>query len=288
VFAGIQQTALGFLNARSIPAYDELTNSGLLRHLLIRRGERSGEIIVCFVINGEKIAGEEELAALLISEFPEIRGVLINTHTSRGNANLSDCWRVLYGRGYIQDSLCGLDLRVSAGAFYQVNSLAAEKLYEAALEMADLEQGETVLDLFCGAGAIGLFFAKQRPDISVTGVEIEERAVDDARENAKRNGIGNTRFAQADLGSPEQAAECLAGGFSTVVVDPPRKGLDPSVAAAIASAGPRRIVYISCDPATLSRDIRFLSQYGYVASKVRAVDLFPRTRHVEIIAVLNK
>ncbi|MCL2702190.1 MAG: 23S rRNA (uracil(1939)-C(5))-methyltransferase RlmD [Defluviitaleaceae bacterium] len=287
IFASIQRKALGFLNARRIPAYGEETGKGILRHLYLRRGERSGEIMVCFVINGECLKDGDELAAMLAGEFPAVRGVLINTHTARGNANLGSGWSVLYGRDYIMDNICGLEMRISAGAFYQVNTSAAEELYGAAFDMADLEENETVLDLFCGAGAIGLFFAKKRPDINVTGVEIDGKAVADARENAKHNAVNNIRFVQADLDFSGNDISRLVSGFSAVIVDPPRKGLGNHTVSAIAAAHPRRIVYISCDPATLSRDISLLGKYGYTVIKSRAADLFPRTRHVEVIAVLK-
>jgi 23S rRNA (uracil1939-C5)-methyltransferase len=286
VFSEIQKTVLDFINSRKLSAYNETDGSGLLRHLYLRRGERSGEIMACLVVNGEGINGEDELTNILIQKFPAVKSVMVNKHTAKGNANLGVKWRVLYGREYINDSICGLNLRVSAGAFYQVNTSAAEKLYEAAFEMAETECNENILDLFCGIGAIGLFFAKKLPHSSVTGVEVEQRAVSDARENARLNNIGNIRFIQANLGQPERSLKSITEGFSTVIADPPRKGLDKLTIEAIAAAKPKKIVYISCDPATLSRDIKYFGQYGYKAVKTRAADLFPRTKHVESVVII--
>lgn len=279
IFGEIQKYILDMLNDGGISAYDEGTGRGLMRHLYLRRGRDS--LSVAFVINGKHIPGEETMAAALLQKFPEITGILVNPHSKPGNVVIGDKFRLLYGDGHIRDEFCGLDMRIHPRSFYQVNAPAAELLYQNALSMAELMPGERVLDLYCGTGAIGLFFAKKRHDISVTGVEIEERAVADALENAKANNLANISFTRADLSSAPATA-----GYTTIVVDPPRRGLDAATAAALNAAGARQIIYISCNPATLARDIRLIPAYAPAA--VRAVDLFPRTKHVELVALLRQ
>jgi len=285
VFARIQHEVLVFVNQRKITAYDETTNTGLLRQLYIRRGERTGEIGVTFVINGNSLPDESVLAGKLSAKFPSIVSVMINSHTKKGNANLGRHWRILRGRDYIYDEMCGLRLKIGAEAFYQVNTLAAEVLYDEAFKMADLRPGERVLDLYCGIGSIGLSFAKKRADIQITGVEIVKSAVENAAANALENGINNAEFVRADLGDDGHVD---MRGFDTVVVDPPRSGLDVPVISALALAKPEKILYISCNPATLARDMAALREHGYEMADVLAVDLFPRTHHVEAIALLRR
>ena len=286
-FADIQKTALGFMQERNISVYDETTGKGLLRHMYLRRGEHDGEICLCFVINGDGIPGEKELAEIMTRKFPKITGVLVNVHKGRGNANIGESFRLVQGRAHINDGICGMKIRINPRSFYQVNTGAAELMLQTAFEMISIPPAEKVLDLFCGAGTIGLFFAKNRPDIQVMGIEIEAQAVADAEENAKINGLTNIRFTEADLSASDSLPGLLEGS-GTIFLDPPRKGLDSVTAAAIAKSRPRQILYISCDPATFARDLRFLGQHGYKLTKIKAVDIFPRTKHVEAVVLLQR
>lgn len=218
--------------------------------------------------------------------LPGLTTVLHNVNTRPGNVILGDAYHTLFGPGYIEDVLFGLRFRLSPASFYQVNHHQAQVLYEKAIALADLHGTETVLDLYCGTGTITLCLAKAAG--TVIGVEVVAQAIEDAKENARRNGIENARFFCADAG--QAAARLAAEGTrpEVITVDPPRKGLSPEVISAMAEMGPNRIVYVSCDPATLSRDVKLLGQHGYRFVKAEAVDLFPRTKHVESVVLLSK
>ncbi|MDR1704802.1 MAG: 23S rRNA (uracil(1939)-C(5))-methyltransferase RlmD [Clostridiales bacterium] len=282
-FSDIGAYVRDFINTNKLTVYNEETGTGLFRHLYIRKGRRSGEILVCLVINGKGIPGEDALARGLVSAFPAVRSVAFNVNTRQTNVILGEDYRLLLGAGYICDGFCGLKLRISPKSFYQVNSPAAEVLYKAALDMAGLSEGDTALDLFCGVGAIGLYFAKEAR-VNVIGMEITREAVEDAKENARLNNIKNIEFIQTDL----------SGGFvprlkpDAVIVDPPRKGLGAELVNAISDVSPGKVIYISCDPGTLARDIGFFRERGYAAVKAVAVDMFPRTQHVECAVLLTK
>ena len=268
-----------------IPAYDETTGKGLVRHVCIRVNRR-GESLCCVVVNGNKVPREPELAGCVTAVVPHTVGVLLNSNTRRGNVILGDKYRTLYGQNYLMDTLCGLEFKLSMPSFYQVNRDQAEVLYHKALEFAGLTGKETVLDLYCGIGTITLCLAKAAK--RVIGAEIVPPAIRDAKENAVRNGIENAEFFCGD--AADIAARLEAEGLrpDVVTVDPPRKGLAPEVVASVAAMRPEKVVYISCDPATLGRDVKLFGQLGYQAVRAAAVDMFPGTAHVETVVLLSR
>ncbi|MBQ8390529.1 MAG: 23S rRNA (uracil(1939)-C(5))-methyltransferase RlmD, partial [Oscillibacter sp.] len=244
------------------------------------------ESLCCLVVNGKQVPREPELAAYVTAAAPKTVGVVLNTNTLRGNVILGDKYRTLWGRDFLMDTLCGLEFKLSVPSFYQVNRAQAEVLYSKALEFAGLTGEETVLDLYCGTGTITLCLAKKAK--KAIGAEIVPPAIEDAKENAKRNGIENAEFFCGD--ASDIAAKLEAEGLrpDVITVDPPRKGLAPEVIASVAAMGPKRVVYVSCDPATLGRDLKIFRQLGYETKRAVAVDMFPGTRHIESVALLTK
>lgn len=271
--------------AAKVKPYDEVTHTGLLRHIFVRTAAKTGQIMVCLVINGEDIPQKKRL----ISELTNLKGmtsIAINQNTRKGNAVLGDITKIIWGKDAIEDILCDLRFKISPRSFYQVNRDQAEILYQKAIEAAELSGNETVLDLYCGTGTITLCLAKKAK--TVIGVEVIDAAIENAKENAKRNNIENARFFCADAG---QAAKQLASeGIrpDVIVVDPPRKGVSLDVIEAMDEMSPKKIVYVSCDPATLARDVKLLSGRGYHLTHAEAVDLFPRCSHVESVVCLSK
>ena len=268
-----------------VPAYDEATGKGLVRHVYVRVN-RKGESLCCVVINGRQAPREPELAALVRSAAPKTVGVVLNTNTRRGNVILGDRYRTLWGQDFLMDTLCGLEFKLSVPSFYQVNRAQTEVLYAKAAEFAALTGRETVLDLYCGTGTITLCMAGSAA--RVLGAEIVPAAIDDARENALRNHIDNAEFFCAD--AADIAAKLEREGLrpDVITVDPPRKGLSEEVVASVAGMGPRRVVYVSCDPATLARDLKLFAQLGYPPVEAAPVDMFPGTAHVETVVLLSK
>lgn len=281
----IARAVEAYLREEGVPAYDEKTRRGLLRHIYVRTN-RAGQALACLVVNGDALPREEALVGRIRAACPETVGVALNTNDRDTNVILGDRYRTLWGEDTLTDELCGLQFRLSIPSFYQVNRDQAERLYGKAREYAGLTGRETVLDLYCGAGTITLAMARQAGQ--AIGAEIVAAAVENARENARRNGVKNVRFLLGDAG--ETAARLANENLrpQVVVVDPPRKGLEEEVIAAIAAMGPARVVYVSCDPGTLGRDIRRFAGLGYQAARAAAVDLFPRTRHVETIVLLQR
>ena len=267
-----------------ISAYDETTGKGLVRHVCVRVN-RKGESLCCVVVNGNKVPREPELAAYVTAAVPHTVGVLLNSNTRRGNVVLGDKYRTLFGRNYLMDTLCGLEFKLSMPSFYQVNRDQAEVLYGKALEFAGLTGNETVLDLYCGIGTITLCLAKAAK--RVIGAEIVPPAIRDAKENALRNHVENAEFFCGD--AADIAAKLESDGLrpDVVTVDPPRKGLAPEVIASVAAMGPEKVVYVSCDPATLGRDVKIFREFGYEAKRAAAVDMFPGTAHVETVVLLS-
>jgi len=262
-----------------VPAWDESQGKGLVRHLFVRSG------MVCVSAAGEPVH-EEELIEAFRAALPELRSVIWNKNMQTGNTVLTGEFRTLWGEDSVEVTLSGLRFRLSPRSFFQINPAQAERLYALAVEMADLSGTERVVDLYCGAGAIGLLAASRARE--VTGVEIVEAAVRDAEDTARRSGVSNIRFLCADAA---RAAERFAGeGYrpDVLFVDPPRKGLDPSVIGSVAVMAPARVVYVSCDPATLARDLRRFADAGYRAARAVAVDMFPRTRHIESVVKLTR
>ena len=274
-----------YLREFDVPAYDERTGEGLLRHIYVRTNQ-AGQALVCLVVSGEVLPHEEELVRRIRTACPSTVGVVVNVNKRDTNVILGEAYRTLWGEDALTDVLCGLTFRLSAPAFYQVNRAQAERLYGKAVEFAGLTGRETVLDLYCGAGTITLAMARLAG--TVIGAEIVPEAVANARENARMNGIQNAAFFCGDAGAVAKrlAAERLQP--DVIVVDPPRKGLGEAVVPVIASMAAERVVYVSCDPGTLARDVRGFSALGYQVVRVAAVDLFPRTRHVETVVLLSK
>ena len=277
------QAVREWMRRYKISAYDETTGKGLVRHIYVRVN-RAGQSLCCVVANGRQVPREPELAAYVCTAAPGTVGVVLNTNTRRGNVILGDRYRTLWGRDFLMDTLCGLEFKLSVPSFYQVNRDQAEVLYHKALEFAGLTGQETVLDLYCGTGTITLCMAGSAD--RVLGAEIVPAAIDDARENAARNHIDNAEFFCAD--AADIAAKLEREGLrpDVITVDPPRKGLSEEVVASVAGMGPRRVVYVSCDPATLGRDIKRFAGLGYRAVRACAVDMFPATCHVETVALL--
>ena len=275
-----------YIKENGISAYNEIEHKGLLRHIYLRKGAKSGEIMVCAVINGKKLPDENGLAEKLTAKCPAIKSIIINSNTEKTNVILGKHCRTLWGEDYITDILCGLRFRISPLSFYQVNRDQAEKLYGKAAEYANLSGNETVLDLYCGAGTIGLSMASKAK--SIIGVEIVPEAIEDANLNAALNGIENAEFI---CGDAPKAAEILKDkGIrpDVIILDPPRKGCAPDMIETAAAMSPERIVYVSCDPATLARDCGIFATLGYETVKATPVDMFPRTGHVETVCLLTK
>ena len=240
---------------------------------------------MCLVVNGRKLPHTEELIARL-QEVPGFTTLVLSVNTKAGNAVLGDEFITLYGPGYIEDTLCGLNFRLSPRSFYQVNHHQAQRLYETAISLAGITKEDTVLDLYCGVGTITLAMARSAG--KVIGVEVIPQAVQDAKDNAQRNGIENAEFFCGDAGQAALELESKGIKADVVVVDPPRKGLNADTIEALARFAPRRIVYVSCDPATLARDVALLKQRGYAVQSATAADLFPRCAHVESVVCLIK
>ena len=281
----VKRIVIDYVNHYRISAYDETAHTGLLRHIYVRRGAVSGQILVCLVVNGRKLPHTEDLVKRL-QALPGFTTLVLSVNTKKGNTILGDEFITLYGPGYIEDTLCGLNFRLSARSFYQVNHHQAQRLYEAAIAQAGITKDDTVLDLYCGVGTITLTMAKAAG--RVIGVEVIPQAVEDAKDNARRNGIANAEFFCGDAGEAALALEAQGVKADVVVVDPPRKGLNADAIEALARFSPRRIVYVSCDPATLARDVALLKDRGYRLLNAQAADLFPRCAHVESIVCMAR
>ena len=291
VFGKIVSYLCAFCDRNGIRAYEEESGKGELRHIYLRTGTQTGEVMVCLVVNGEQLANEDALACELMEHFPTVKSVMLNINRENTNVVLGDLYRTIGGRDYIEDVLCGLRFRISAGAFYQVNHNACELLYGIAKEKAALTGKETVLDLYCGIGTIGLSMAEDAG--KVIGIEIVEEAVARAAENAAENWVENAYFYCGDASDAEkllERAEAAHGDVSgaTVIMDPPRKGSTPELITYLAKRNFARIVYVSCNPDTLARDCVLFRELGYEIGKVTPVDLFPRTGHVEGVVCLER
>ena len=288
VLNDIGNTLCAFFAAHGIQPYDEERGKGLVRHIFLRRGAHSGQIMVCLVCTRPKLPHSDELVALLREKFRDIATILINVNAKKTNVILGEESVTLYGPGCIEDTLCGVPVRLGPLSFYQVNTLAAERLYGVAAEYAQLEPDDVLLDLYCGMGTIGLSMAGHCREL--IGVEIIPEAIDSAKANAARMGdavAAKSRFFCADAG--EAAARLAAEGLrpDVIMLDPPRKGCDETTLSAVVQMSPRRVVYVSCNPSTAARDAAWLGQHGYRAEKVQPVDLFPRTKHVETVVLLS-
>ena len=274
-----------FLNETGMRAYDEKTRRGLVRHVYVRRAVNTADAVAVIVASGGFGARTQALVEFLRRACPELSGIVLNVNKSDGNTVLAGDFHTLWGRGFIRDSLGGIVYELAPQAFYQINPPQAEKLYRKAVEYAAPE-GKTVLDMYCGAGTISLFLAKAAKQ--VIGAEIIPEAVENARENARRNGIENAGFICAD--ASEAAEKFLSDGVrpEVVVVDPPRKGMDEAAVRTLCGMAPDRVVYVSCNPATLARDVTVFNSCGYELKCAEAVDMFPRTSHVETVVLMTR
>ena len=289
----ILEIILQYMRENKIKSYDEKTGKGLIRHALIRYGFKTKEIMVCLVVNGKKLPKAERLIEKLI-QIEGMTSITISPNTRRDNVIMGDSYEILWGQGYITDYIGNVKYQISPLSFYQVNPVQTEKLYGLALEYADLKGDETVWDLYCGIGTISLFLAQKAKQ--VYGVEIVPQAIDDAKENAKINAIDNAEFfvGKAEEVLPEYYAEYErehngeTAHADVIVVDPPRKGCDETLLETIVKMQPEKVVYVSCDSATLARDLKYLCANGYEIRMCRGVDQFPQTVHVETVVLLSQ
>ncbi|MBR2929618.1 MAG: 23S rRNA (uracil(1939)-C(5))-methyltransferase RlmD [Clostridia bacterium] len=292
VFSEIVALCLSHFEKHSLSVYNEESGEGLLRHIYLRRGEVTGEILLTIVVTSFAFPHADELVASVRERFPQVVGILLNKNSEATNVILGDEYKTLYGVPYIFDVLAGVRLKITAQSFYQVNRTACELLYAKARDLAAPTKADTVLDLYCGAGSIGLSMARDAGE--VIGIEIVESAVECAKENAVANGITNASFFTGDAANTErllEAAERKIGKRidpDVVILDPPRAGCAPELLSFVASREPKRIVYISCNPKTLARDAELLAALGYKADTVYPVDMFPMTGHVESVVCLTR
>ena len=284
--AGIARTIIAWMRKYNIRPYDEATGEGYIRHLYFRQAKNTGQIMVCLVVNSDELPKTRQLIDTLNTLHPQISTVLLNINKEQGNVILGNTFEVLCGSGKIVDKLCGLEFEISAASFYQVNHDQTEKLYQIAVKNAMLSGTETLLDLYCGIGTISLVMSRYAA--RVIGIEIIPDAVRNASNNAKRNGISNTEFLCEDAGAAAKRFAEQGIHPDVIMLDPPRKGIMASTVDAICRMAPSRIVYISCNPATLSRDLHNLCQKGYKLSSCQAADLFPRCKHVETVVLMSR
>lgn len=275
-----------FLKENNISVYDETTGKGLVRHVMTRTGFNTGEIMIVLVLNGKSLPEQDKLVKLLTGELPEIKSIILNINTMNTNIILGTRNIVIFGEETITDYIGKFKFKISPLSFFQVNPVQTEVLYNKALEYAGLTGQETVFDLYCGIGTISLFLSEKTK--KVYGVEVVEEAVRDAKVNAGVNGVENVEFfvGEAERVIPEMYSKGIKA--DVVVVDPPRKGCDQVLLETLVSMEPRRIVYVSCNPATLARDLGFLTERGFKVLEVQPVDMFPWTAHVETVVLLSQ
>ena len=286
LFGRITEAVLEWMRENRISAYSEETGDGIVRHVFIRRGGKTGQTAVCLIVNSRKLPAQKALAEKL-SAFPEITGISYSVNREKTNVIMTQKAVTVYGKPYIEDEINGVTYRISPNSFFQVNPLQTDVLYEKALEAAGLTGTETAWDVYCGIGSISLQLAKKAK--KVYGVEIVPEAIEDARENARINGLDNTEFfcgkAEEVLPKLYEQRKIKA---DVIVVDPPRKGCEKAVLDTISAMSPERIVYVSCDPATLARDLKYLAGLGWTPVLVQPVDMFPMTVHIENVCCLER
>ncbi|MFD1021082.1 23S rRNA (uracil(1939)-C(5))-methyltransferase RlmD [Thalassobacillus hwangdonensis] len=280
----IANTIKGILKSSKMQPYNEDTGQGFLRHVLIKVGKVSGEIMVVLVAASPEFKGKKKFVQTLRNAHPEITTILLNVNTRSDSMVLGDQEKVLFGKGTITDTLCGLKFEISAKSFYQINPVQTEKLYGKAIEMAELTGKETVVDAYCGIGTIGLIASRRAG--KVIGVELNKDAVKDAIRNSKRNDVTNARFYQGDAGEFMVQMANRGEKADVVILDPPRSGSDEAFLSSVAKLKPKRVVYVSCNPETQARDMKYLEKNGYKVEEIQPVDMFPQTFHVESVAKL--
>ncbi|MDO5522170.1 MAG: 23S rRNA (uracil(1939)-C(5))-methyltransferase RlmD, partial [bacterium] len=279
-------TIRGLLKSFKIRTYDEDSGYGLLRHVLIRTGHKSGEIMVVLVLADPILPSKNNFVKALRKEHPEITTVVINVNDKKTSMVLGDKQTTIYGKGFIEDELCGCTFRISPKSFYQVNPIQTEILYNKAIELAELTGNERVIDAYCGIGTIGMIASKHVKE--VIGVELNKDAVRDAVVNAKANGIKNISFYNNDAGKFMVELAEQNEHVDVVFMDPPRAGSDEAFLSSVVTLAPDKVVYVSCSPETLDEDLAYLTDHGYKARKIVPVDMFPWTSHVETIVMLTK
>lgn len=269
-----------------IPAYDEEKHQGLLRHVVAKYGFATNQLMLVLITNGNAIPRQTELIEQLTGSFPNLKSIVQNINTKRTNVIFGSETKVLWGEGYIYDTIGEIRFAISAQSFYQVNPVQTKVLYETALAYADLQGHETVIDAYCGIGTISLFLAQKAK--KVYGVEIVPQAIEDAKRNAQLNNMDNVEFivGEAETIIPQWKAQGMTA--DVICVDPPRKGCDPALLEAIIAMRPKRVVYVSCNPSTLARDLNILAEGGYQVKEVQPVDMFPQTAHVECVVLMSR
>ena len=282
----IIRTIRGMLKSFKIKTYDEDTGYGLLRHVLVRRGAKSGEIMVVLVLGSPIFPSKNNFVKALRKEHPEITTILLNVNSKKTSMVLGEKESVIYGKGFIRDELCGCTFRISAKSFYQVNPVQTEVLYNKAIEFAALTGKERVIDAYCGIGTIGMIAAKHAKE--VIGVELNKDAVRDAKLNAKENNVKNIVFRQGDAGEFMTAMAAAGEKADVVLMDPPRARSDEAFLSAVVKLAPKKVVYVSCNPETLARDLKYLTRKGYEVRKIQPVDMFGFTVHVETVVLMSK
>ena len=282
IFSDITDAVMEFVNKYKIPCYDEESGKGFLRHIYLRTNRNESEILLTLVTTGDKLAKKELFIDCITQKFPMVKGILLSVNQREGNVILGERFVTLWGKDTITDTLLGCEFSISAPSFYQVNHAATEVLYQTASDLADIGEGDVVADLFCGIGTIGICLCKDKKVKSLVGVEIIEAAVENAKENARRNGMENAFFYCGDANHP------ALSDADIIIVDPPRKGLESTLIDTIASISPRKVVYISCNPATLARDLALFQKKGYGCTDVQPVNLFPRTSHCECVVCMTR
>lgn len=282
----IIRTIRGLLRSFKIRTYDEDTGYGLLRHVLVRRGFATGQVMVVLVLSSPILPSKNNFVKALRKEHPEITTVVLNVNDKKTSIVLGERDIVLYGKGYIEDILCGCTFRISPQSFYQVNPVQTERLYQTAMDYAELTGKERVIDAYCGIGTIGMVAAKKARE--VIGVELNRNAVKDARINAKLNQIKNIAFYEGDAGKFMVSMAEEGEKADVVFMDPPRSGSDEAFLSSVVRLAPKRIVYVSCGPDTLARDLKYLTKHGYQVRKMQPVDMFGFTEHCEMVVQLVK
>lgn len=266
--------------------YDEDTGQGFLRHILVKTGFSSKQIMVVLVVSSQIFTGKNNFIKTLIKKHPEITTIIMNINNRKTSMVLGDVEKVLYGKGYIEDTICGCVFQISPKSFYQINPIQTEILYNKAIEMAKLTGNETVLDAYCGIGTISLIVSRKVK--KVIGVELNKDAVRDAIKNAKRNKITNTMFYNDDAGRFMAALANEKQTVDVVFMDPPRSGSDEKFLSSLIKMAPEKVIYISCSPVTQERDLQFLTKHGYTVEGIQPVDMFPQTVHVETVVLLSR
>lgn len=282
----IIETIKGFMRSFKMKPYDEDTKQGFLRHVLIKRGFSTGQVMVVLVVASKIFPGKNNYIKALVKKHPEISTIILNINNRKTSVVLGNEEMVLHGKGYIEDILCGVKFQISAKSFYQVNPIQTEILYSKAIEMAKLKGNETVIDAYCGIGTIGLIVSSKVKD--VIGVELNKDAVRDAIKNAKMNNIKNAYFYNDDAGDFMVKLAMEDKKVDLVIMDPPRTGSDEKFQSSVVKLSPEKIVYISCNPETQARDLRYLVKNGYKVGEIQPVDMFPWTEHTEVVCLIEK